>query len=191
MDRLISLSRKTERDQYTVWKHKHKSDASRDRVGRYSKWPHDISICIYTCTEVLCWPFTCSYFRSTSKAFGWYGGWGIWGGGGFLRGARCGRTSCTAPRTALIINIFLNHSLNQFIQKQWFIQEWNTTALLLWNMHGCEDTWRGHSHLTVVHNLCSTGTKSCNTDCYRISSSHEYTEHTAPPLQPHLHLIQT
>lgn len=84
MDRLISLSWKTERDQYTTWKHKHKSDASRDGVGRYSECSHDISICIYTCTEVLCWPFTCSYFRSTSKAFGWYGGWGYLGRGRIL-----------------------------------------------------------------------------------------------------------
>lgn len=108
-----------------------------------------------------------------SEAFGWYG---VWVGGGFRRWARCSRTSCTAPRTALIISIYLNHSLNQFIKKQWFIQEWNTTAVLLWNMHGCEDTWRGHSHLTVVHNdtntasWCSTGTTSLNMDCYRISS---------------------
>lgn len=47
MDRARSLSRKTERDQYTARKHKHKS-----RVGRYNEWPLDISICIYTCIEV-------------------------------------------------------------------------------------------------------------------------------------------
>lgn len=45
-------------------------------------------------------------------------GGGIWGGGGFRRGAQYGRTSCTAPRVVLIISIFLNHSLNQLIQKQ-------------------------------------------------------------------------